>query len=359
MLNKIKYYLIGRHAKRVPLSYPDYQPFFAPFFQRVESAAEADILLAGFAIDIRDNAAEVLGWQAENPALKIVVLSEEPLWDTVFYEDCTKLLQVQQVRVAGAQRFLTYYFLNYFTTDIFNFATVPYFVTTENHYFLRYRQLLTTQLKRGASDLLTHWQQAANRLVFMAEKRLEPKYHKLDKTGKPFGLSVLRTQLAEQARHLMPGTTLAGRGWYSDLMRQDLPDWHLDKLATYSDNTYILSALENTVQPNYISEKLFDAYACGAVPLYFAPAEHRVNEFLPNKSFINLSSSLDEPKQAIEAISQFRPDIQFAKAYRADLELLAARFNNVNLLYHERRLVAQKIFRALLHVVGLSSTLRL
>ena len=352
MLSKIKYYLIGRHAKRVPLSYLDYQPFFAPFFQQVETAAKADIVLAGFAIDLRDNAAEVLRWQAENPALKLVVLSEEPLWDTLFYEDCSKLVQVQRVRIGGVEKFLTYHFLNYYTADIFNFSVIPYFVTTENHYILRYRQLLSAQLKRNPSELVKHWQHALNRLVFIAEKRLDTRYHKLDENGKPLGLSVLRTQLADRALQNLSGTVVVGRGWRSDAMRQDLADWHLDKLAAYANNTFIMSAIENTVQSNYISEKLFDAYACGAVPIYYAPPTHRVNKLLPNASFINLHNLLSDSETALEAISNFIPNLHFADKYLADLQLLHQHFNNLDVLYNERRLVAMRVYQSLQSIIG-------
>jgi hypothetical protein len=102
-----------------------------------------------------------------------------------------------------------------------------------------------------------------------------------------------------------------------------------------------VSGIENTHQWNYVSEKIFDAFATMAIPLYFAGSFHAVNRLVSPESFLNLYGlSVD---QAVEQICSFRPDNEFIDAYRASQTMLAKTFSQPKALVQERRRIVSEV----------------
>lgn len=341
MLRQLKIFCFGPHAKRIPFSYCAYRPFFEQHFCFVEHAEQADFLVVGYVSDIRNNGEQIKSWRTKNPALQLVVFSEEPLWDTHWYKNWWDKKQWAYVPLANHTEKWPYVFINHVTSDAFNFYTLPYFLTTEDHYVQRYAHLLRQNLKLSPADLLKQWQRAAYRYRFIAEKRNEARHQRVLDSGELIGLSVYRTELAEQLNSLGASVCCEGKGWHSGLPRQSLPDWHLDKLVKVNNQSFILSAIENTHVTNYISEKIFDAYAMNALPLYWASSDHRVNTMVLPESFVNV---YQQPVEAVcIELQNFVVTEPLLESYRQSQQNLFVSFSNFMSLLDERWLFSLKV----------------
>ena len=81
----MKICLLGKHSSRTPFSYSAYREYFSERGVIIESdPLNADYIIFGFKIDIAANTEILKEARKKNKKLKIVVLSEEPLWDTLW-----------------------------------------------------------------------------------------------------------------------------------------------------------------------------------------------------------------------------------------------------------------------------------
>ncbi|MGE0769143.1 MAG: exostosin family protein [Hyphomicrobiaceae bacterium] len=336
-------FLFGRHAHRTPLAYAPYRTLAAPLLDLVERPEDADVLVSGFSIDLADNIEAVRAYQARNPSLRLVVLSEEPLWDTMWSGGYAE--QVAMRTIDGAA--LTYRVINHVTSDVYRFARIPYFVTTSDDYIARYMHLFERNRSLSPREVLDVWRHASVRMAFFVEKRDDPKYDVVDRACDIFGLSRFRTRLAETAP--AEGLLRIGNGWDAPRPRQALPDWHLDKLATLDKRCSIVSGLENTHQRDYISEKIFDAFAVQALPIYFASPRHRIHEIIPEGSFVNVYGLAPEEAQA--KIAALLPDLALAERYVEAQNRLWELFRDVDALVAERLRLTEAVAAALTSVL--------
>ena len=279
----IRIFRTGAHAKRTPLSYPALAPAFEGEITFVDSPSRADLYLFAHVLDIEEAPRElVMDWRKRQPP--VVLLSEEPFWDTIWSR---QPLDRERV-VETAFGLLPVIQLNHVTSRIFRFACLPYYLLT-NH---RFANAYTARFHRNAGITPAEWRArfAARGIdcAFMFERRPEP-YHGVHwPEGDITGLCHWRTEVAlachaGEIRHY-------GQSWEGDRpTRFELADWHLDKLVRLDDRVRMLAAFENTHQPDYITEKLFDAFACGALPLYHASPNHRIHDLgLPGEAWLNL-----------------------------------------------------------------------
>jgi len=334
--------LAGRNIVRSPFSYPPYSRYIAEDVELTGSAQDADLIVFSASDNIRE-------YYTENPVMetsaasgKLVVLSEEPLWDTTWgldFDQSYRSLKINDTEIA-------YHVLNHFTTDIFDFEAVPYFLTTDDRYFVRYSNLFRRNAALTSDELLTLWRSAPIRQAYIAEKRTGERYDFKRSDLDLYGYCGYRTRLAEAAPDA--GVLRAGMGWGAETRRQDLPDWHLDKLATLDRRTFIASALENTHFPTYITEKIFDAFAVLAVPIYAASAGHRIHDIVPQGTYINVFG--ESAAVSAEKLRSFEPDREFAERYLEAQRRLATLFHDSKTLLDERKQVAKKTIKGLLSV---------
>ena len=278
--------LHGPHASRLPLAYPHLAPLWTD--RITVTGGSADLHLFAHprdVITVQGNAA---------------LLSEEPFWDSLFSPD--PLADV--ITLPGGRLHQR----NHHTSAIFAHTRIPYFVLTEPRFIRAYQRLFT----RNAALTPACWRAAfASRTqdaVFMAENRPEPFHDLAIPQGDIVGLCAWRTRLALAA----PGRSARlGASWQGGATRFTLTDWHTDKLVQMDHHTRMLSAVENTHQPAYLSEKFFDAFAVGARPLYYASAAHRVHDLgLPPEAWINLHGLTSD--QAAGALPATDGDAFFA-----------------------------------------------
>jgi hypothetical protein len=278
----------------------------------------------------------------------VVILSEEPFWDTLW-----GLRPLDRHRVIDtAHGALPVIQLNHQTSEIFAFDRIPYYLLT-NH---RFATTYMARFRRNRVLTPEAWRDRfAARVVdvsFMFERRPEP-HHSMRWLGAElFGLCAWRTELAEACT--TGRVERLGRSWQGGPSRFELEDWYLDKMARMNGRARIAGALENTHHPHYLSEKIFDAFANGALPLYWAGPGHRVHEFgLPVESWMNLHGLA--PREAADQVNALAasPDWPIAvfEDYAEAQARLAALFCNTSLWAAERDRLASAVPRELARVL--------
>ena len=343
----IHVYISGRHKRRLPLSYSALAPLFHDHIVLVERPEDADLYLFAHVLDLEEAAQEVIAdWRRRRRP--VVLLSEEPFWDTIWGR------RPLQGHLEVETRFGTVPViqLNHQTSDIFRFDAIPYYLLTNHRFATRYLHRFRRNEARSAQQWRAAFEARSRHLTFMFERRPEAFHNVRWEADSLIGLCAWRTELAEcfddddSDGNLGTGAERLGQSWQGGKPRFDLPDWHLDKIMRLDDHCRILSAIENTHQPNYISEKFFDAFACGAMPLYYATPEHRIHDFdLPAESWLNLSDL--SPDDAAEQVRAQTFDAAFFEAFREAQHLLANLFSDTDLLVAERERLGQSVQRAL------------
>lgn len=338
-----KLHCFGRHANRTPLSYEAFLREIGDRIDFVDRPEDADLLLTGFNLDFRDAAAQLAELRVARPALKLLVLSEEPLWDIYWSGGC---METERRLENG----IDYRFLNHENSAIFDFDRYPYFILTNESFAATYAMRIEAMAKLSPTALLAHWEAAQVPVAFFAEHRTTDGDEPAAPEREYWGMSAHRTQIAEAVRDQLPNTLCVGKGWREQVRRQDLTSWHLDKLATLGGRTRICSAIENVHQRSYISEKLFDAFAVGAIPIYCAGPSHRALELVPEQAMINIAGL--DPAAAARRIANFHPDIAFAEAWLETGHMLARMFADSGALRAERIRIAEACLEAIRQQLG-------
>ncbi len=330
----IRLFPLGAYAHRLPLAYAPLRALCHPAICVTDAAAQADLLAVAHSRDLPAAAA------ALRPGQKLVLLSEEPLWDTVWSVDPLRRHQNLDTP-AGPVPFTV---LNHATSTIYDFARIPYFLLTDSAFFARYARWFARNAELGVADWRARFAGARWDVAFMAELRQEALFD-VDWPGRDlFGLGALRTRIALACNR---GAVLrTGAGWNRLPRRQDLPDWHLEKFLDLDGQCRLLSGIENTHQDNYVSEKIFDAFAAGAVPLYVAGPRHRVRDLVPSESFLNLYGL--SPEEAADRIAAFAVTPDRLEAHVAAQARLAALFATPAALLGEHA----RLRGALIHELG-------
>jgi hypothetical protein len=335
----IRIFKTGRHAHRTPLSYADLASLFADHIQLVDTPDKADLYLFAHSMDF-DTAPRALVEDWRRRRRPAVILSEEPFWDTIWGQRPLE----RQIRLESPFGALPVLQLNHCTTDIYHFDFIPYYLLTEH----RFAQVYTPLFQRNAERPASEWRAAfANRqrdLTFMFERRPE-RYHSVtwpeaDLTG----LCAWRTDLAEACD--WQGVARLGQSWQGGKTRFELNDWHGDKLRQLDQSTRQMGALENTHHPDYITEKIFDAFAIGAKPVYFASPNHRIHDFgLAPETWVNLHGQT--PEDAAEALRQTKYDSSFFDAFHEAQLRLANRFGDPSIAAAERTRLSLSLLNTL------------
>jgi hypothetical protein len=224
-------------------------------------------------------------------------------------------------------------------------------VTTADHYFARYQLLLDGMARLSPDELLARWRSAPITAAFVAEHRTGVRFRFSRPDLDVEGLSDFRTRLAQSMTERDRTVLCGGKGWADVPLRQSLPDWHLDKLAQFGGQVRLMSALENTHCSNYITEKVFDAFGVGGIPIYFASPTQGIERLVPPESILNVwGMTLDE---ATEALVEFWPDSTFVDAYRAGINSLRTLFSRPDRLIGERERVLKALIARLEDCAGI------
>ncbi|MEM9966001.1 MAG: glycosyltransferase family 10 [Asticcacaulis sp.] len=295
----------GKYSHRQPFAYAPIQQACADTVQVTDRFEDADVVIVAHFKDIVAHG-DMLKRRLRHDQ-RLVLLSEEPFWDSVWANTPLK----KQNGFQTESGWLPFTYLNHHTSRIYAFDYIPYFLLTNEDYTRRYREWFERNALLTRDDWRNNFKQTSIDIVFLAEYRNENRFDIQYPQGDILGLSTLRTQIALKCS--APRKVVSGTGWQAGFRRQQLSDWHLDKFQTYDGRCRFFSAIENTHQPDYVSEKIFDAYALGAVPVYIAGPQHRVRQFAVQNSWVNLWGLT--PDAADTALNSFRFDDDFLSAY--------------------------------------------
>jgi hypothetical protein len=334
--------LYGGGGGRTPLAHAAYRTHLASEIELVSDPRRADLMVTGCALDVRTELAALAQVRADRPSLKLAVLSETPLWDTLWAQHPAQ----REQRVAGEAGEVEFGFIGYQNSEIFDFQRIPYALTVDDELIARYNFLFSRGGLRSPRDLVRAWSAAPFHAAFAADRRVGQDYGRVYPDVGLAGLSQYRTQVAERMGG--PRVLRLGAGWGEVAEREEGGDCRLDKLARLRERAFLISAIENAHQASYISGNLFDAFACDAVPVYCAAPFHAVHRLSPG-GFVNLYGFSADA--AADLLKGRAPDVEMAEAWLAAREHLAGLFCDPVALQTERELVAGKVVETLREVL--------
>ncbi len=320
---RIRLALCGPHAIRSPFRYPALQPLWRDRIHLVAGTDGADLALCAHPRDAAD-------LPPSDSGLPLALFSEEPFWDSLFSPD--PLAGTVEIASRALHQ------VNHHGSPVFTFDRIPYFLLTDHGFAAAYAHAFARNARKTAQDWLEEWSYRRRRAVFMAERRPEAFHDLAFPEGDMFGLCAWRTHLALAVRD----ATRMGASWEGGPSRLDLPDWHMDKLVRLDGTALMISAIENTHQPAYLSEKLFDAFACGAVPIALASPGHRLHRLgLPEGAWINLHGA--EVEEAATRIDAWQATPGMAADYTRAQAQLAELFGDTRTWVAERQRLARAV----------------
>jgi hypothetical protein len=339
----VKYFLAGKHSHRTPLSYCNFQTsLLAQGLERTLDIDKAHYIITGFSADLSD-----LINDYRFSSKPILVVSEEPLWDLTWSKSVS-LSKINQ-ELPFNNQCVKYHHLNHFNSDIFDFNLIPYFLLTDSRYISRYILSFQKILKLKSRELLEYWNALPQNTAFIHEKRLDSTHDYIFDEAKPIRLSKYRSELAMNIK--TDDILREGKGWPTKLpssnqsLRQEIPDWHLDKLSKLNKKFRYVSALENVHYSNYVTEKIFDAYASMSVPIYYAREDHYIHKLVKHASFLNLYGlSVDESARAIES---YQMTIDLAERYMEDVRYMLKIFTRASNMTTECTRISESLRKVL------------
>jgi hypothetical protein len=365
-MTKPKIFLLGSHAKRTPFAYHSYQTGFKKSFKFCDSPEDADLLLLGYVATFQAEKELVSRTLSLNPNIKFCVCSEEPLWETTGLHIQTEVDRRESLKSHSVYnlcgRSIDFLYLSHYNVLAPSGDFLPYYITTDDNFYLRYNHLIRrNRLTISSLSLNNLWSSSCSALAsFFMERRINKnKYQFSFVNPEVKGLSYDRSLLAET---LLAQTSessqvrVEGQGWSKNSgVRQSLYDWHLDKIVRLDQSSLLISAIENTLHPFYITEKVFDAYACQGIPICVASSEHHLNSYLPRQSFVNLYESLDSIENSTSTIRYWpnkclNPD--FIDSYMKAQAKLYDMFKSVDLYLDSRAHYQDKVSKAVLDYIG-------
>ncbi len=280
---KLKVALVGPRSNRTPLAYEPYRRLFEKFFDYVTSS-EADILVFAMSFEIKEFFTANPDQLSSLTEHSVWLISEEPLWDTVWnYEDHTKKfynLVINGTAIRVNQ-------ISHFVNSPYKNLDFPYFLTTDDKFFKYYLLFFNSRLE--VKQLPHHKKLGVGLLEFM-NNYSRPEV--INSHGNLIGLGGYRVRLAQYLRHLgmfhVVGQGWAGEKYFPQPTRQQAVDFHLQKLTALESQFGFMLAIENTLQKNYVTEKIFDAFASGSIPIYYANDDHDVFKYFNKGTFFNM-----------------------------------------------------------------------
>lgn len=333
---RVKVHISGEHKKRTPLSYPALASLFEGRVSVVEDPYAADVFVFAHNMDLKDmDQRIVMAWR--DYQVPILLMSEEPFWDTIWGKKPLDPVVITKTRYGA----VPVHQVSHQTSDLFHFEKIPYYLLTNPRFENAYSKMFARNAKVSANEWRDRFAERKVDLSFMFERRPEP-YHSVSwDDADLIGLCSWRTELAEACD--FEGVEKLGQSWDGSPSRLTLEkDWHQDKLDMLDDRSRMIGAIENTHQPHYVTEKFFDAFACGAMPIYYASASHRIHDFgLPEESWINLYGL--SPQAAAEKLRRFTWQPDCFEAFSEAQSRLANLFGNPEHWRAERRRLSKEV----------------
>jgi hypothetical protein len=244
---------------------------------------------------------------------RLYSFSDEPIWD-LYSNVCTpEKLKENVIEWNGHE--ITQ--LNHFNSDIFEFDTLPYYLTHHPDIVAKYITMSMQWSYKTDKELVGIWRKRPiniQGLVGKANGRFEKKVSKVYDECNIVRRSKIAQEIGKDKEN-----HLDGKGWSIQSGKtcvsnaRDNRSWHYHKMKSCMSSRYLLS-MENTLAPNYITEKIFDAVFSLNVPIFNFPPDHKfhklglkgINIFGIDdiKTYINDSVKKDNSQIVIDNLMQ-------------------------------------------------------
>lgn len=273
-----------------------------------------------------------------NPGSIVWHVSEEPLWDLLFNSKPELVLESHKNNVNALY--------SGYLSGLFDNLEIPYFLLTSSKYIQQYIARFSRILKDyDEQAILSHWKAANLRFLAFCEYRKDPQWCSSSDTGcsaLPRLLCAYRTLVCEELKKRGHSVSVHGKGWQSNLdySRQQLPDWHVNKMA-HERQSMLTLAIENVAHKSYITEKSFDALAMASMPVVFWASNSEGFNFIESEAVLNLHGMSVE--QAVHEILDFKPSLKNAKAFLSSCRSLELIFSSSRNLSQARRKIARRL----------------
>lgn len=345
MTSKIKYYLYGKSSSISVFKYKAYYPEISKYFQAVSKASDADIIVASYVHDVETNIPRFNRCKEKNNA-KAFILSEEPLWDHSWSENIKARKGKYFVENDKRTACVDFDWLNHSNSDIYEYENIPHFLTTNDLYIKNYIKNLEDFSKVKPSTLYNIKKYDITG-IFSRRLASEPNNFDFsnDKQGKC--LNTVKNNLADLLLDNDIGLSCDFFG-YNNSQLPGLTDdtiydgctFHRKKIDWCNTNSRFLFAIENTIQKNYITEKVFDSICSFSIPIYFHDDE-KIKIKGINLDELQASSVNDFYDFCLDSVSS----INFAEYVEHNFEFVRVLFQDwEDKVAHERKTRVGRIF---------------
>jgi hypothetical protein len=244
---------------------------------------------------------------------RLYSFSDEPIWDLYSNVGTPEKLKENVIEWNGHE--ITQ--LNHFNSDIFEFDTLPYYLTHHPDIVAKYITMSSQWSYKTDKELVGIWRKRPiniQGLVGKANGRFEKKVSKVYDECNIVRRSKIAQEIGKDKEN-----HLDGKGWSIQSGKtcvsnaRDNRSWHYHKMKSCMSSRYLLS-MENTLAPNYITEKIFDAVFSLNVPIFNFPPDHKfhklglkgINIFGIDdiKTYINDSVKKDNSQIVIDNLMQ-------------------------------------------------------
>lgn len=275
MGNKIKYFQFKDSCSISIFSYHPYKKYINLYFQPVNKPQDADVLILQTPASLYTGKYAKQLRKLSRTIKNVFIVCEEPVWNKNTENWTSYLLEEVYVDVKKQRYNISAINLNYITSDIFGYNTIPYFITTNFRYISNYKSAWKqlTELNKSNNLTLANRESKYNITGLISIPNSERwVYKKIDSF--PY-LANARHLIAESAIKTTNDCFFAGRGWQSGTLgktiyeEQESANWHTDKLNWATTHSRFLFAIENINMPGYVTEKIFDAIFSNSIPIYY------------------------------------------------------------------------------------------
>ena len=294
-MSLIKYYKYGYSTKICPFSHTSYQGELSKFFREVDYPDEADFILFSYINDIRKDFSGFLSVKQNKPA---ILVSEEPIWDNSW----SSFIRSEKGDYIARDKnddslYFHYHIINHKFTNIFDYKYIPYFLTTDQVYLKNY-QFYLNLLNRIDFDKI--YKSKIYDVAGLYYRKTPPEPNQFDFSKNPTGLCLneLKDKLADYLVTIPElNCDFFGKGnkELGSLTKETVytgNSFHRNKLDWCFKNAKFLLALENTIEDNYLTEKIFDSVFSLSVPIFYDSNN--------SHDFIGINIAEFEPKNQCE-----------------------------------------------------------
>ena len=253
-------------------SYEIYLEHLSEYYEKVSSPKQADVIFVTYVQNIRDDFKKFYNYQLGSNA-KIVILSEEPVWDlswsqSIKWEGDKQIVSnLKNTKKVQVER------INFINSNVFWYNKIPFFLTTQKAYTDNYLNYIDRLENEDLADIVQKKSYDVTGVFSRRTKDYINEFYVGDDVDKKC-LNTFRGLLCDTLKEKSSlkcdffGFNNSEYTGLTDITIYDSTEFHRVKLDWCIDNAKFLFAFENTMLRTYVTEKIFDAVASVSVPIF-------------------------------------------------------------------------------------------